>query len=103
VFVATVVEAALSLAETLAVQPEKVALGGRLMGGRMCSMAVAEGLGAAALVLVSYPVVSENPIAPLCRGFPESGAVGASSCSWISPPSWSRRRTRRGSGAGWTR
>jgi predicted alpha/beta-hydrolase family hydrolase len=56
VFVATVVEAALSLAETLAVQPEKVALGGRSMGGRMCSMAVAEGLGAAALVLVSYPL-----------------------------------------------
>ena len=26
------------------------------MGGRMCSMAVADGLGAAALVLVSYPL-----------------------------------------------
>jgi hypothetical protein len=33
-----------------------LALGGRSMGGRMCSMAVAEGLPAAALVLVSYPL-----------------------------------------------
>jgi hypothetical protein len=33
-----------------------VALGGRSMGGRMCSMAVAEGLRAAGLVLVSYPL-----------------------------------------------
>jgi predicted alpha/beta-hydrolase family hydrolase len=56
VLVATVVEAARSLAETLAVPFEKVALGGRSMGGRMCSMAVAEGLGASALVLVSYPL-----------------------------------------------
>jgi len=31
-------------------------LGGRSMGGRMCSMAVAEGLPAAALVLLSYPL-----------------------------------------------
>jgi uncharacterized protein len=33
-----------------------VALGGRSMGGRMCSLAVAEGLRAAALVLISYPL-----------------------------------------------
>jgi len=31
-------------------------LGGRSMGGRICSMAVAEGLAAAGLVLVSYPL-----------------------------------------------
>ena len=31
-------------------------LGGRSMGGRMCSMAVAEGLAAAGLVLISYPL-----------------------------------------------
>lgn len=31
-------------------------LGGRSMGGRMCSMAVAEGLAAAALLLISYPL-----------------------------------------------
>jgi predicted alpha/beta-hydrolase family hydrolase len=33
-----------------------VVLGGRSMGGRICSMAVAEGLPAAGLVLVSYPL-----------------------------------------------
>ena len=33
-----------------------IALGGRSMGGRMCSIAVAEGLAAAGLVLVSYPL-----------------------------------------------
>ncbi len=56
VLVATVVEAARALADGLGVPPEQIALGGRSMGGRMCSMAVAEGLGAAALVLVSYPL-----------------------------------------------
>ena len=39
-----------------AVAPERVVLGGRSMGGRMCSMAVAEGLPAAGLVLLSYPL-----------------------------------------------
>ena len=31
-------------------------LGGRSMGGRICSMAVADGLAAAGLVLISYPL-----------------------------------------------
>jgi predicted alpha/beta-hydrolase family hydrolase len=31
-------------------------LGGRSMGGRICSMAVAEGLPAAGLVLIAYPL-----------------------------------------------
>lgn len=31
-------------------------LGGRSMGGRICSMAVADGLGARGLVLISYPL-----------------------------------------------
>jgi predicted alpha/beta-hydrolase family hydrolase len=35
---------------------ERLVLGGRSMGGRMCSMAVAEGLPAAGLVLLSYPL-----------------------------------------------
>ena len=35
---------------------ERLVLGGRSMGGRMCSMAVAEGLAAEALVLISYPL-----------------------------------------------
>ena len=56
VLIATVVSAAESLARTLGVAPRRVALGGRSMGGRMCSMAVADGLPAAALVLVSYPL-----------------------------------------------
>ena len=56
VLIATVVKAAQALAGTLRVAPRRIALGGRSMGGRMCSMAVAEGFEAAALVLVSYPL-----------------------------------------------
>jgi predicted alpha/beta-hydrolase family hydrolase len=37
-------------------KPKDLFLGGRSMGGRMCSMAVAEGLPAKGLVLVSYPL-----------------------------------------------
>jgi predicted alpha/beta-hydrolase family hydrolase len=44
------------LAKRLRVPSSAVAVGGRSMGGRMCSMAVAEGLEVAALVLVSYPL-----------------------------------------------
>ncbi len=36
--------------------PEQVLVGGRSYGGRMCSLAVAEGLPAAGLVLLSYPL-----------------------------------------------
>jgi predicted alpha/beta-hydrolase family hydrolase len=36
--------------------PDLLVLGGRSYGGRMCSMAVAEGLPAAGLVLLSYPL-----------------------------------------------
>ncbi len=56
VLIATVVEAAGALAAELGVAAQKIALGGRSMGGRMCSMAVAEGLAAAGLVLISYPL-----------------------------------------------
>ena len=38
------------------IDPGALALGGRSMGGRMCSLAVAQGLPAAALVLVAYPL-----------------------------------------------
>jgi predicted alpha/beta-hydrolase family hydrolase len=38
------------------IDPRRVAFGGRSMGGRMCSIAVAEGLPAAGLVLISYPL-----------------------------------------------
>jgi uncharacterized protein len=43
-------------AESLQSRVERVVLGGRSMGGRMGSMAVAEGLPAAGLVLISYPL-----------------------------------------------
>ena len=54
--IASVLEEAAGLAATAGVAPDRIALGGRSMGGRMCSMAVAEGLPAAALVLLSYPL-----------------------------------------------
>ncbi|MFP5319758.1 MAG: alpha/beta family hydrolase [Acidimicrobiia bacterium] len=47
---------AAALAVRTALPPERLVLGGRSMGGRMCSMAVAEGLPALALVLVAYPL-----------------------------------------------
>ncbi len=56
VLVAAVVDAAQALARSLGVDPDGIVLGGRSMGGRMCSMAVAEGHPAAGLVLVSYPL-----------------------------------------------
>lgn len=56
VLVATIVEAARALAGSLGTGTDQLALGGRSMGGRMCSVAVAVGLPAAALVLVSYPL-----------------------------------------------
>lgn len=37
-------------------EPDRVVLGGRSMGGRMCSLAVAQGCPAAGLVLLSYPL-----------------------------------------------
>lgn len=54
--IADLVEATARLARRVKVPPESIALGGRSFGGRMCSMAVAEGLPAAGLVLISYPL-----------------------------------------------
>jgi predicted alpha/beta-hydrolase family hydrolase len=54
--VAAVVEAATALGQRIASPAEAVVVGGRSMGGRICSMAVAEGLPAAGLVLISYPL-----------------------------------------------
>jgi predicted alpha/beta-hydrolase family hydrolase len=51
-----VVEEAARLAERAKVPPGSLVLGGRSMGGRICSMAVADGLPAAGLVLISYPL-----------------------------------------------
>ena len=49
-------EGATALAIRTRLGQEQVALGGRSMGGRMCSMVVADGFTALALVLVSYPL-----------------------------------------------
>jgi predicted alpha/beta-hydrolase family hydrolase len=56
VCIQTVRAAAEALAERLSVPTRRIAIGGRSFGGRMCSMAAAEGLDVAALVLVSYPL-----------------------------------------------
>jgi uncharacterized protein len=56
VCIETVRTATAALAEQLHVRTTRIAVGGRSFGGRMCSMAVAEGLRVAALVLVSYPL-----------------------------------------------
>jgi len=53
---ACVVEEAELLAQRAKVAPERLVLGGRSMGGRMCSIAVADGLPAAGLVLIAYPL-----------------------------------------------
>jgi predicted alpha/beta-hydrolase family hydrolase len=54
--VTVVRQAAAELAAEAGVAPERVFLGGRSYGGRACSMGVAEGLPAAGLVLISYPL-----------------------------------------------
>jgi len=54
--IACVREEAELLASKAGIEPASVVLGGRSMGGRMCSMAVAEGLPAAGLALISYPL-----------------------------------------------
>lgn len=53
---ASVVEEAGLLANRTGIDPARIVLGGRSMGGRMCSMAVADGLPAAGLVMLSYPL-----------------------------------------------
>ena len=52
----TIRTATSELADRLDVTTHRVAIGGRSFGGRMCSMAAAEGFDVAALVLVSYPL-----------------------------------------------
>jgi predicted alpha/beta-hydrolase family hydrolase len=57
---AVLIDAVCSEVDTLAQQtglpPQRIAIGGRSLGGRICSMAVAQGLSALALVLLSYPL-----------------------------------------------
>ncbi len=54
--IASLVEDAGTFVAETGVEPGGLVLGGRSYGGRMCSMAVAEGLPAAGLVLLSYPL-----------------------------------------------
>jgi uncharacterized protein len=49
-------EQAAALVAEAGVAPDRLVLGGRSYGGRMCSMAVAQGLPAAGLILLSYPL-----------------------------------------------
>lgn len=56
VCIETVRSATEELGNRLGVPTGRLAIGGRSMGGRMCSMAVAGGLEVAALVLISYPL-----------------------------------------------
>ncbi|MBE7698768.1 dienelactone hydrolase [Oerskovia sp. Sa1BUA8] len=56
VAVAHLVEEAGRFATEAGFAPDRLVLGGRSYGGRMCSIAVAEGLPAAGLVLLSYPL-----------------------------------------------
>ena len=56
VLIQTIRDEAAALTKKAKTRPASVALGGRSMGGRICSMAVAEGLPASALVLISYPL-----------------------------------------------
>ena len=56
VAIAHLVTEAAALTSRTGVTPDRLVLGGRSYGGRMCSMAVAEGLTAAGLILLSYPL-----------------------------------------------
>jgi uncharacterized protein len=53
---ACVRDEAAALVERTGIDPAGLLLGGRSMGGRICSMVVAEGLPARGLVLIAYPL-----------------------------------------------
>tara|TARA_B100000686_G_C16736841_1_gene944158 strand:- start:233 stop:799 length:567 start_codon:yes stop_codon:yes gene_type:complete len=54
--VAFLEERAALLADRIGVEKNQLILGGRSMGGRMCSIAVAQGFKVAGLILLSYPL-----------------------------------------------
>jgi uncharacterized protein len=56
VAIAHLIAQAAALSEEAGVGLDRLVLGGRSYGGRMCSMAVAQGLQAAGLILLSYPL-----------------------------------------------
>lgn len=51
-----IAEQAAALCAEESIDPASLVLGGRSMGGRVCSLAVADGLAAAGLILLSYPL-----------------------------------------------
>lgn len=53
---ASIDEEVASFSDEHELDASKLVLGGRSMGGRMCSMAVADGMPAAGLVMLSYPL-----------------------------------------------
>ena len=56
VLVRCVVEEVTALAARIGCATTEIVIGGRSMGGRMCSMASAEGLAVAGLVCIGYPL-----------------------------------------------
>ena len=52
----SVVAEAARFAAALDADPAAIVFGGRSMGGRICSLAIAEGLAAAGVILLSYPL-----------------------------------------------
>ena len=56
VAIAAVVEEAEALVASARIRANRLVLGGRSFGGRMCSMAAADGLSVKGLVLISYPL-----------------------------------------------
>ncbi|SDO58754.1 hypothetical protein SAMN04515671_1412 [Nakamurella panacisegetis] len=71
VAIAHLAEQAARFVAELGIEPDRLVLGGRSYGGRMCSMAVAQGLPAAGLVLLSYPLHPPGrPDKPRVEHFP---------------------------------
>lgn len=56
VLISCVVEEVTAFAARIGCSTSDLVIGGRSMGGRMCSMAVAEGLEVAGLVCIGYPL-----------------------------------------------
>ena len=56
VLIACVVEEVTAFAARIGCATRDLVIGGRSMGGRMCSMAIAEGLDVAGLVCIGYPL-----------------------------------------------
>ena len=54
--VVEVTEAVTAFADRVGLATDRIAVGGRSFGGRVCSLAVADGLAVAGLVLLSYPL-----------------------------------------------